>query len=71
MVNQSLKAQKFIFYTDFLYMGNKMNRKSSQSYDLRKLIIEKKRLDKEDPDRCSVKIVIASLEELEGILIRK
>jgi hypothetical protein len=48
-----------------------MDRKSSQEYDLRKLIKEKKRLDKEDPDRFSAKIGIASLEALEGILIKK
>jgi hypothetical protein len=69
--NQALKAQKFILHIVFLYMGNKMNKKSSQSYDLRKLIIETKRLEKEDPDRCSIKIMIASLEELQGILVRK
>jgi hypothetical protein len=37
--------------------------------DLRKLIREKKRLDREDPDLLSSRIVISSLEELEGILI--
>jgi hypothetical protein len=36
---------------------------------LRKLIRAKKRLDREDPDLLSNKIVILSLEELEGILI--
>jgi hypothetical protein len=38
---------------------------------LRKLIKEKKRLDKEDPDLFSVKTEIASLEALEGILIKR
>jgi hypothetical protein len=37
--------------------------------DLRKLIREKKRLDREDLDLLSSRIVISSLEELEGILI--
>ena len=42
---------------------------SSQISELRRLIREKKRLDREEPDLLSSRIVIASLEELEDLLL--